>query len=169
MKKIILLLIGCTLMLAACANDQQDKSKGENEKSPATQQADDNADDGAAENETDSKPQEKNDTTSDDENDGATENETNSQPEVKKDAASKRENTVEDVTTMPEYSVIKDQIAIDDYQLDVVEDNAHKRIIILKNKDTKHKEYKSIFIKDSGRLKIIQFHDNGLIYNKQIK
>src|SRR5699024_8909641 len=61
-----------------------------------------------------------------------------------------------------EYSVIEEHIDLNKYEMDVKEDNSHKRIILYETK-----EYKSIFLKDQDRLKIIQFN-HGQIFNEVI-
>lgn len=70
------------------------------------------------------------------------------------------------ITETPEYNSLTEIVNIADYQLDTEVDNPQKRIILLENQNGKEM-YKSIFIKETGRLKIIEF-DKGLIFNDLI-
>lgn len=155
MKKLLILLVGCMLALAACGtSDQATKSTNDGDQgSESAEQQAGNEDEEASED----------DEAADDNADDATDD------NAADEQQDKQHSSMEDITKMPEYRILKDQVAIADYQLNVMEDNDHKRIIILQNKDTHKKEYKSIFIKDNGRLKIVQFNGNGLIYDKTIK
>ena len=67
-----------------------------------------------------------------------------------------------------EFDVLVDKIDLDIYQGVVETDNKGNRIILFENENG-DKEYKSIFIKHENRLKIVQFDDDGLIYNEIIK
>lgn len=67
-----------------------------------------------------------------------------------------------------EFDVLVDKIDLDIYQGVVETDNKGNRIILFENENG-HKEYKSIFVKHENRLKIVQFDDDGLIYNEIIK
>ncbi|MBT2215734.1 hypothetical protein KK120_07855 [Virgibacillus dakarensis] len=79
--------------------------------------------------------------------------------------SSEEENTTAANTEqIPEYSILKDNIDMSAYKLDVKEDDPCKRIVILKNQQGEGK-YKSIFIKKTGRMKLIEF-DNGLLFNQ---
>lgn len=74
--------------------------------------------------------------------------------------------TEEDATQLPEYSSLMEQVAIEDFQLNVVEDNQGKRVMLIEDEQGQEK-YKSIFIKKNNRLKIIEFN-KGQIFNEVI-
>ena len=71
-----------------------------------------------------------------------------------------------DDKNIEEYGVIEEHIDLDKYEMDVKEDNPHKRIILYETEQGE-KEYKSIFLKDEDRLKIIEFN-HGQIFNEVI-
>lgn len=68
-----------------------------------------------------------------------------------------------DVTQLPEYSILDEHLNLADYTIVVAENNPYKRVLLLKNKQGQA-EYKSILVKNTGRLKIVEF-DGGLVYN----
>ncbi|MDY0394687.1 hypothetical protein ACFSMW_07150 [Virgibacillus halophilus] len=152
MTKRIILLLGCILVLTACGKSHQETGNPENNEhdSQSSKQAD----------------QHDEDTNTDEESVGDAGDKIDDTAEEMQD---EQKGNMEDVTKMPEYKIIKGQVVMDDYRLNVVEDNRHKRVIILQNKDNHRKEYKSIFMKEDGRLKLIQFNSNGLIYDKTIQ
>lgn len=77
-------------------------------------------------------------------------------------------NVVSDnVKDFVEFEILADETDADDDYTQVVEDNQHKRIMLVDDEDN-HKQYKSIFIKNTKRLKIIDF-SNGLVFNQIIK
>lgn len=77
------------------------------------------------------------------------------------------ENDSSEMEEFDEYDTIQDEADIEDLKADVVEDNSNKRIILFKDND--QKVYKSIFIKNKNRLKIIDIQDDeGQIYNDEI-
>src|SRR5699024_563209 len=79
-----------------------------------------------------------------------------------------KDTNSEEAQEYAEYGTIEDHVDIDDLSTDVVEDNNHKRIILLEDNDGQP-QYKSIYVKDSKRLKIIDVNDDdGLIFNETI-
>lgn len=52
-----------------------------------------------------------------------------------------------------EFEILEDEIDVDDDYTQIVEDNQHKRIMLVGDEDN-HKQFKSIYIKDTSRLKI---------------
>lgn len=67
-----------------------------------------------------------------------------------------------------EYPVIKEQIKhADQLEASVATDNPNKRVLLFKE-SSGVKKYKTIFIKQKSRLKIIELDDNGLIYDQTI-
>lgn len=79
----------------------------------------------------------------------------------------KAQMDTEDIDDFLEYDTLDDVADVDHFNSEVVEDNPHKRIILLKD-DNGQPQFKSIFVKDTNRLKIINLHD-GLEYNEIIK
>lgn len=71
----------------------------------------------------------------------------------------------EDWADLPEYPALIDTIGNDNYSIKTVTDNQGKRILLLSDQsDTE--QYKSIFIKDTNRLKIINVNDDGEVFNE---
>lgn len=62
-----------------------------------------------------------------------------------------------------EMEVIQNEIPSENDSVQVVEDNPHKRILFIGD-DANQKKYKTIFIKDTNRLKIIDLN-GGPIFN----
>lgn len=75
----------------------------------------------------------------------------------------KQQSSQVDVTQLPEYSILDKHLNLADYTIVVAENNPYKRVLLLKNKQGQA-EYKSILVKNTGRLKIVDF-DGGLVYN----
>lgn len=75
-----------------------------------------------------------------------------------------KENKVDNAV---EFDIVEDQINVDEEQARVVEDNDHKRVIVIANNNGQD-QYKSIFVKDTNRLKIVDYR-GGLVYNDIIK
>ncbi|WP_060681513.1 hypothetical protein [Virgibacillus halodenitrificans] len=69
----------------------------------------------------------------------------------------------QDVDDFVEFDMVEEQTDIDDDQWQVVEDNDHKRVMIGSNEKGQN-QFKSIFIKETNRLKLIDFN-GGLVYN----
>ncbi|WP_152655927.1 hypothetical protein [Oceanobacillus sp. CFH 90083] len=65
-----------------------------------------------------------------------------------------------------EMQAIQNQIPSGNDSVQVVEDNPHKRILFIGDENNQ-KKYKTIFIKDTSRLKIIDLN-GGLIFNEII-
>ncbi|GAA0595361.1 hypothetical protein GCM10009001_09340 [Virgibacillus siamensis] len=70
------------------------------------------------------------------------------------------------VGTFPEFSVLDEQIDADDYEMQIVEDNEHIRVIILNDEDG-NGQFKSVYVKDTNVLKIIDF-DQGMVFRGTI-
>src|SRR5699024_4039561 len=77
----------------------------------------------------------------------------------------KVENTSTDEFT--ESKTLSEVIDVDDLNADVVEDNTHKRVIVFKD-DNGHPKAKSILIKDTSRLKVIDF-GKGKVFDEVIE
>lgn len=65
-----------------------------------------------------------------------------------------------------EYSILDQETELDKYNANVVKDNNYKRLILLED-DNGQPQYKSIYIKNKDRLKIIDLN-GGLLYNGTI-
>lgn len=65
--------------------------------------------------------------------------------------------------TLAEYEKLSTVVNVSDLNLQVVEDNANKRIITLKDKNG-HVQYKSIFVKKTSMLKIIDTKGGQIFY-----
>ncbi|GAA0437560.1 hypothetical protein GCM10008983_13030 [Lentibacillus halophilus] len=93
---------------------------------------------------------------------------TNSEADNDDDAAEDENESSDeasnDVDDFPEFDTLEDEVNADDDQVRIVEDNQHKRVMYVQDEDRQN-EYKSIFIKDTNRLKIIDL-DNGQVFNQ---
>lgn len=67
--------------------------------------------------------------------------------------------------SLPEYNTIMEQIDSKDYTFETVTDNGEKRILYIIDKNGR-KQYKTVFIKHTSRLKIIQINGGGQIFNE---
>lgn len=68
-------------------------------------------------------------------------------------------------TSLPEYNKIMEQVGHEEVDFEMVTDNEGKRVLNIVDKDGSIR-YKSIFIKDMNRLKIINVKNGGLIFNE---
>ncbi|MFF5994042.1 hypothetical protein AAGS61_04670 [Lysinibacillus sp. KU-BSD001] len=66
--------------------------------------------------------------------------------------------------SLPEYHVIMEQIGTKDYNVETVTDNEEKRILLISD-ESGESQYKTIFIKQTQRLKIIEMGEDGQIFN----
>src|SRR5699024_2380408 len=76
----------------------------------------------------------------------------------------KVQTEAEDIDNLLEYEILDDVINADDFNAQVVENNNHKRVILLKD-DNGQPQFKSIYVKDTNRLKVIDFK-SGLVFNQ---
>ncbi|PYY31114.1 hypothetical protein [Paenibacillus illinoisensis] len=67
-------------------------------------------------------------------------------------------------SSLPEYDTIIREVDSQDYTFRTVTDNKNERILILTNQDGEEK-YKTIFIKNTSRLKIIDIDGGGQLFN----
>lgn len=73
-----------------------------------------------------------------------------------------------DEVNYEEMAIWEEVIPTNNYSLRVVEDNNHKRIVLFEDENG-HVSYKSIYIKDKDRLKVIDTDtDDGILYNDKI-
>ena len=161
MKKLAIVLFASMLfVLGACSSNNDDNS---------STNADDNA------NTEENQDQNANDNASDDVVNNNTDDETNNEEENNADdqATNNAENeedtaTDSELADYPEYDTLVDEIDVDSLQAEVETDNPNKRVILYSD-DSGEKVFKSIFIKKKDRLKIIDFDDDGEIFNEVIK
>lgn len=71
-----------------------------------------------------------------------------------------------DIEKLPEFSTMIQQIDVANLKMRVVEENRGKRVILLMN-DNDQPKYKSIYIKEQQRLKIIDFK-GGLVFDEKL-
>lgn len=78
------------------------------------------------------------------------------------------ETAVDDeIASLPEYQTIMKEIDKEDCTFKLLTDNEGKRVFLLTD-ETGKEEYKSIFIKETNRLKIIELESNREIFNDRI-
>ncbi len=133
-----MIILGAVLtMLAACSNNEA------TEKNEATQQ----------------------DTTQQQEKQ-VDQQETNSieQPEQNVQGEVTDNTDLSEWTSLPEYNKITEQIDNKDIHFEKVTDSSDKRILLIIDENGT-KLYKSIYIKTTNRLKIINIKDGGQIFN----
>lgn len=149
MKKVLLIFASMLLMvLVACGNGDQDQQTDNQTSSSNEEQT--------TETETDEQADDIDEDVDKDTDKAEDENEENADQDD-------QENNHSDIE---EYSVVEEHIDLDKYEMDIEEDNPHKRVILYKD-DQNKKDYKSIYIKDKNRLKIIEF-GHGEIYDEVI-
>lgn len=103
------------------------------------------------------------------------EEETTPEEEIEEPEEKAEESTSEtetkgnsEIADFEEASVIEDEIDVSELDVKVEADNDNKRVILFT--DGNRAVYKTIFIKNDQRLKIIDINDNeGQIYNEVIK
>src|SRR5699024_6033558 len=87
-----------------------------------------------------------------------TENDTNDNKTVEKDKeGSKEQKQKSEIEEFTEYSILDKKLDMDNLSDEVVKDNDYKRIILLKDENGQP-QYKSIYIKNKNRLKVIDLH-----------
>ena len=72
-----------------------------------------------------------------------------------------------DATQGEEYATLAAKVDAENYKLIVTEDNAYKRVILLKDQNGRA-QYKSIYMKDANTLKIVDFR-GGIVFNGVIE
>ncbi|WP_121614865.1 hypothetical protein [Virgibacillus halodenitrificans] len=86
------------------------------------------------------------------------------------DSDSQEGQTVEEETVeiddFVEFDIVEEQTGVDEDNMKVVENNPYKRVLLITNENGQQ-QFKSIFVKETNRLKIIDFQ-NGLLFNEVI-
>src|SRR5688500_9300985 len=103
--------------------------------------------------------------TENDTNDNKSESNDNNTVEKDKEGSKEHKQKYE-IEEFTEYSILDKKIEMDKLSDEVVKDNDYKRIILLKDENGQP-QYKSIYIKNKNRLKVIDLH-GGLVYNDKI-
>ena len=103
--------------------------------------------------------------TENDTNDNKAESNDNNTVEKDKEG-SKEQKQKSEIEEFTEYSILDKKLDMDNLSDEVVKDNDYKRIILLKDENGQP-QYKSIYIKNKNRLKVIDLH-GGLVYNDKI-
>lgn len=103
--------------------------------------------------------------TENDTNDNKSESNDNNTVEKDKEG-SKEQKQKSEIEEFTEYSILDKKLDMDNLSDEVVKDNDYKRIILLKDENGQP-QYKSIYIKNKDRLKVIDLH-GGLVYNDKI-
>ncbi|MCG3087251.1 hypothetical protein [Sporosarcina cyprini] len=68
-----------------------------------------------------------------------------------------------DISSLPEYTTLASKVEVGSYNAAVVEDNFNKRVIVLKD-DNGREQFKSIFVKETNTLKIIDTTGGQIFY-----
>ncbi|GKV55319.1 hypothetical protein NCCP2222_12660 [Sporosarcina sp. NCCP-2222] len=67
------------------------------------------------------------------------------------------------ISSLPEYATLTSKVDVASYKAAVVEDNFNKRVIVLKD-DNGREQFKSIFVKETNTLKIIDTKGGQIFY-----
>ncbi|MBO1004168.1 hypothetical protein ACFSKI_06970 [Pseudogracilibacillus auburnensis] len=146
MQKLIILFVSSTLLLGitACSQKDTDQQQEESEKQAKTEE---HTEQNVDQNEV-----------------AVQENE----EEGQKEAENEQQDIPDTIAHMEEATILADHIDFSNLHAKVETDNANKRVILFQDNDHS-KKYKSIFIKNDQRLKIIDLKNDGLIYNDIIR
>lgn len=148
MKKGLIILFGLLLLIGCSNNNDADQPQQDNEDQDNVEQNENNTENTNLENEATNE-----------------ENENNIEDTTEKEDAANND----DLKAFKEFDVLENELDLDAYEGIVESDNQGNRIILFQDADGK-KEYKSIFIKNDNRLKIVHFVDeDDLLYNDIIK
>lgn len=74
----------------------------------------------------------------------------------------------QDWALLPEYDTIIDMVGDQSLVFEMVEDNQGKRVLLMVESDGTE-QYKTIFVKKTNRLKIIEIDGQGLLFNDILK
>lgn len=86
------------------------------------------------------------------------------QKQAEKQSTSANNDAIKD---LPEYNKVAEHIDLETHSGKIQTDNRGNRVIIYSDENG-HKKYKSIFIKNDNRLKIVHFDNDELIFNERI-
>lgn len=153
MKKVALILfLSMLFILGACSNnDREDQTLDGGNSNAGTEES-------QAETADDATNDDEKATDSENESERHADDQTINEPDNGEEAS---DNQLAD---LPEYEILEDEIDVNTLEAKIETDNPNKRVILYAD-DNGKQQYKSIFIKNENRLKIIQFNDNGQIFN----
>ncbi|MFJ7994525.1 hypothetical protein ACIQY5_20430 [Peribacillus frigoritolerans] len=99
-----------------------------------------------------------------DEKQTQTENDQQKQPsQTETQSSTKHENW----SSLPEYDTIIEKIGNEDYTFNKETDNDGKRVLLIELNG--EKQYKTVFVKNTNRLKIIKINGGGEVYDGILK
>lgn len=84
--------------------------------------------------------------------------------EQKSDPIETENTNYDNITSLPEYNKIIQVIDKEDYTFKIVTDNENKRILLIQGQDG-IPQYKTIFIKNKGLLKVINTNGDNQIFS----
>lgn len=96
--------------------------------------------------------------------DATVEEETKIETDADEEVIEEESENNDALTEFPEHDVLAEHIDLAVYTSEIETDNQGTRVILFENADG-HKEFKSVFVKNDNRLKIIKLDDDGLLYN----
>ena len=153
MKRLLILLaaVGIMFGLVACGSNDEDTTDNDTtEENTETTEENDVDEEPSSEKEDEPEDTEKAD-----------------EPEKSTPEDDNDEDDGSEISEFKESSVIEDEIDVSDLNANIETDNNNKRVILFKDGDKA--VYKTIFIKNDDRLKIIDIgNDEGQIYNETI-
>lgn len=166
MKKALLILL-VTIVLAACGNDNSDSSEPSevpaNEPSQSEEAGTDEEDqsEGTEEDQLEDTDEDTSEDIDEDTSEGIDED---TSEDI--DESSGTDNSA--IEDFDEYNIVAEHIDLDEYTGIVKTDNKGNRVILYEDADGE-KEYKSVFVKNDNRLKVISFDDDEKpLYNDRI-
>lgn len=80
----------------------------------------------------------------------------------------KDELSEEEAAKLPEYNIIRKQIGDGSYKIVIIANNEETRILHFLNVQGELLQYKSVFVKETNRLKIINTKGEGIVFNQVI-
>lgn len=161
MKKLVLVLFSILFIggvVACSSNDDNEASKDDTEvvdDNEVTENGD------ATDKEVDEEEaQEQEDTDTEDEEEDA----------AKEDKEENNGDKIPDkMADFEETEIVAEHVDLNDVNIEIETDNQNKRVILYKAENNDGEKYKSIYIKEKNRLKLINLkEDDGLIYNDTI-
>lgn len=163
MKRLIIACIAL-LVLSACGAGNDDTTGKEEANSNTSSSTEQDKTGNSEENHADEDDvSDEEDTNKDDESDVNSNKDNSSEDKANNDASNQADDSDK---KLAEYPIFEDKVDMTAYTIDIKEDNPHKRIVLLKDKDGEAK-YKSVFIKKPSRMKLIQF-GHGVLFDEVI-
>ncbi len=155
MTKWITVLIASGMLLVGCSNDVAEKNSNTDEQTPdeRVQEEENRSEEFTGTEETDQQ-----------ETEGST-----GEASEDSNASNQPEANIseEEAANLPEYDVIRKQIGEGSYKIETITDNEGTRILHFLNEQGEM-QYKTVFVKDTNRLKIINTKEGGQVFNQVI-